>query len=120
MTEKKSLGNQAEEKAAEYLISKGYKIRDKNWYAGHHELDIVAEYNQMIIFVEVKCRSGNYYEQPYEAVNRKKQKFIISAANYYIHKYNIDFEARFDIISMIEKNGAFEIEHIEDAFYPLV
>jgi putative endonuclease len=120
MAEHNLLGNQGEEKAAEYLIDKGYRIKEKNWQAGHLELDIIAEFQNLIIFIEVKCRSGTYFAQPYEAVNRKKQKLIINAANIYIEKFNIDLEARFDIISVVEKNGKFEIEHIEDAFYPLV
>jgi putative endonuclease len=114
------LGIKGEQKAVEFLTEKGYKIREKNWHAGHLELDIVAEYQNWIIFVEVKSRRGTYFEQPYEAVNRKKQKSIIRAANAYIGKFNIHLEARFDIISIVEHNGKLEIEHIEDAFYPLV
>jgi putative endonuclease len=53
-------------------------------------------------------------------VNRKKQKFIIDATNSYIEKFDIDMEVRFDIISVIFKDGKHKIEHIEDAFYPLV
>ena len=120
MSENNNLGNIGEEKASEYLESKGYKIRDKNWRAGNLELDIIAEFQNRIVFVEVKCRSGNYFGEPFEAVNRKKQRFIIKAANFYIQRFNIDLEARFDIISIVKTNNKFEIEHIDDAFYPLV
>ncbi len=120
MADQHLLGKEAEEAAVEYIVKKGYKLRDRNWYSGHAELDIVAETGNWIVFLEVKCRSGNYYEEPFEAVNRKKQKLIIRAANAYIRKFDIDLEARFDIISIVKRKDAFEIEHIEDAFYPLL
>ncbi|MBN2520457.1 MAG: YraN family protein, partial [Bacteroidales bacterium] len=74
----------------------------------------------IIVFVEVKTRNTNYFENPKEAVTRKKQRFIIEAANAYIEKYNIDLEARFDIVSIILQGAKYEIEHIEDAFYPMI
>jgi len=120
MAEHNILGNKGEEAAANYLAKKGYKIKARNWRFGKLEVDIIAEHDNMIIFIEVKSRSGTYFEQPFQAVTKKKQKFIIKAANEYIEKFEIDLEARFDIISIVEKNNKFEIEHIEDAFYPLV
>ena len=91
----------------------------RNWQFSHYELDIVCTKNNTLVIVEVKSRSGTYLEQPFAAVNRAKQKRIIAAANAYIEKFEIDFETRFDIISVIstEKNL---ISHIEDAFYPLL
>ncbi len=113
------LGKKGEDAAAEFLIGKGYKILARNKQYGHLEIDIIAEHENMIIFVEVKSRSGTYFEQPFQAVTLKKQKKIIRAANIYIEEYEIDLEARFDIVSIVEENGKFLIEHIEDAFYPL-
>ena len=66
------------------------------------------------MIVEVKSRSGTYFEQPFQAVNKKKQRFIIEAANAYIDKYEIDFETRFDIISIVVTNKGFETEHIKE------
>ncbi len=120
MAEHNILGKKGEDAAAEYLAGKGYKILARNKRYGHLEIDIIAEYADMIIFAEVKSRSGTYFEQPFQAVTKKKQKKIIKAANIYIEENEIDLEARFDIISIVEENGKFLIEHIEDAFYPLV
>ncbi len=114
------LGKNGEEAAVNYLISKGYKIRDTNWRFRKYELDIVAEYSGLLIIAEVKSRSGTYFEQPFQAVHKKKQGFIIEAANAYIQKFEIDSETRFDIISIVARGEGFEIEHIEDAFYPRV
>ena len=120
MAEHNILGKRGEDAATEYLAGKGYNIIARNKRYGHLEIDIIAEYKEMIIFVEVKSRSGTYFEQPFQAVTIKKQKKIIKAANIYIEENEIDLEARFDIISIVEENGKFKIEHIEDAFYPLV
>ena len=55
---------------------------------------------------------------PVTAITREKQKSIIWAADGYIKKYNIDKESRFDVLTIIKKSENFEIDHIEDAFYP--
>lgn len=120
MAEHNILGKRGEDAATEFLAGKNYKILARNKRYGHLEIDIIAEYKEMIIFVEVKSRSGTYFEQPFQAVTIKKQKKIIKAANIYIEENEIDLEARFDIISIVEENDKFKIEHIEDAFYPLV
>jgi putative endonuclease len=55
---------------------------------------------------------------PVTAITRDKQKSIIFAADGYIRKFNIDKESRFDVITVIKKNEEFDVDHIEDAFYP--
>ena len=114
------LGNAGEDAAATFLSEKNYIIKERNWRYKKLEIDIIAEKNDFIIFAEVKSRSGTYFEQPFQAVTKKKQRFIITAANAYIEQYEIDLEARFDIISIVKNQSGFEINHIKDAFYPLV
>lgn len=114
------LGQEGEQAACDYLTGKGYRIRHRNWRYRHLEVDIIAETTDTVVFAEVKTRSGTYFEQPFQAVTKKKQRFLIEAANAYIEKYEIDLEARFDILSMVRKNKGFDIDHIEDAFYPTV
>lgn len=116
----KEIGEEAENMALQYLINKGYKILDKNWYYQHAELDIVAEKDKFLVIVEVKSRAGNYIVEPQAAVNSAKQKLIISAANAYIRQKNIDLEVRFDIISIVFYKTGHKLEHLEDAFYPRV
>ncbi len=111
-------GSAGEDASCNFLKKKGYKIRHRNWRYKHLELDIIAEIEDYIVFVEVKSRSGTYFQQPFQAVTKKKQKFIIEAANAYIEKHEIDLEARFDIMSLVKQGDEFDIEHIEDAFYP--
>ena len=118
MTDVNKLGPEGEEIAVKHLIEKGYKIRHRNWKSGQKEIDIVAENNNSVVFVEVKTRRDDYYLHPRDAVTEKKQKMIIYAAESYISIYNIEKESRFDIITVISEGSSFTVEHIEDAFYP--
>lgn len=118
MAKSHSLGKDGEALAAEYLTGRGYRIVEKNWSAGHKEIDIIAEDKDFIIFVEVKTRMDDFRLHPREAVSVLKQRNIISAAQSYIRKFNIEKEARFDIITIIVNGDTHELDHIEAAFYP--
>lgn len=115
----KELGKKGEAIAADYLIKNGYKVLHRNWHFSHKELDIVASKDNVLVVVEVKTRWTNYWEEPKESVRRKKQRFIIEAAEEYVQKYNINTDTQFDIISIVLKDESYELEHIPDAFQPL-
>lgn len=114
------LGAWGEQKAAEYLESKGWYIRHRDWRMGHFDLDIVAIDAEMsiVVFVEVKTRSTDYFGSPEEAITLKKQTNIINAASAYVKAYHMDrYDIRFDTISIIRRsNGEYTIEHKEGTF----
>jgi putative endonuclease len=112
------IGEKGEEIAKEHLLANGYKIKTCNWRYRKHEIDIIAEKNNLLVVVEVKTRTNEYFESPKEAVTKKKQKFIIHATQAYIEEFDLNLEVRFDVISVILKNNETKIEHIEDAFQP--
>lgn len=118
MAEHNDLGKQGEDLAVNYLIGKGYEILERNWRNKHKEIDIIAKDGKFLVIVEVKTRQTDEYGNPDIAVNRTKQSRLISAANSYILRNNLDMETRFDIISIIFKDGEPVIEHIVDAFLP--
>jgi len=118
MAEHNDLGKEGEDLVAQFLADQGFRILDRNWRFGKDELDIVAETDTHLVFVEVKTRSNIIFGEPEEAVTRKKQRFLIRAANAYIEKNNCTKEARFDIISVILPSHPPHIHHIKDAFYP--
>lgn len=123
MLNKKILGNLGESLAYDFLVEKGYKILERNYVWRKNEIDIIAEdeKERQIVFIEVKTRNTDYFIQPFEAVDLKKQKAIIKVANAYIRSLNIDLEARFDIISIIQtKDESPCIEHIVGAFEPYI
>ncbi|MBL4587605.1 MAG: YraN family protein [Flavobacteriales bacterium] len=113
------LGETGENLAAAFLKKKGYTILDQNWRSGRNEIDLVARIGDMIVFVEVKTRSTDFFGEPSETVSRKQQNRIIKAANDYLEKKQLLFEARFDIISIVKNRAGERIDHIEDAFFPL-
>jgi putative endonuclease len=119
MTNQKKIGLRGEEVAANFLEKKGYKILYRNWSFLHKEIDIIAEYNNELIIVEVKTRKADSLISPLEAVNLRKQRFIIDAANTFIQQHDVNLEVRFDIITVVYGYNL-EIEHIENAFYPKV
>ncbi len=118
MSDRHSLGPQGEELAAGYLVRQGFRIRHRNWRSGRSEVDIIAENEQYIVFVEVKSRSADFAVHPAEAVSVPKQRTIINAASNYIDTYGIFKEARFDIITVIISGNSHELDHIENAYYP--
>ncbi|OFX27696.1 MAG: hypothetical protein A2041_09080 [Bacteroidetes bacterium GWA2_31_9b] len=110
------LGKKGEDEAARFLVKNGYKIRNRNWRYKANEVDIIAEKNNLLIVIEVKTRTNPDFENPKEAVTKKKQRFIIKATDAYIQKYDIQLETQFDIVAVTIQNNNVQIEHIEDAF----
>jgi putative endonuclease len=107
----------AEDLAAEFLLKNGYKILVRNFRYQKAEIDIITEKDSLIIIVEVKARSTDVFNLPQEAVNKKKIKLLVSAADHYLEKFNKNQEVRFDIISVLpDEKGNLSIEHIINAF----
>jgi putative endonuclease len=120
MAEHNEFGKKGEEMAQKHLLAKGYKIIATNWRYGKDEIDIVAKHNNFLVIVEVKTRSTNAFGDPEEAVSKKKKKFLVRAADAYINMKSVMEEVRFDIISIVVTRNHWEINHIEDAFYPTI
>ena len=76
------IGKQAEDQAAEYLQRKAYKIYFRNYRFGRFEVDIVCEYKDQIIIVEVKALSSFGIKKPYESVSKIKQQRIVKVADH--------------------------------------
>ena len=117
-TNKKALGKNGEELAVHYLKNEGFRILETNWIYRHKEIDIIAETEGFLVIVEVKSRNINFLETPGEMINRKKQQFLIEAAEAYIFQYNIEKETRFDVIIIVFDHQRSTITHIDDAFQP--
>ncbi|SDG63506.1 YraN family protein [Epilithonimonas hungarica] len=117
MADHNDFGKIAEDLAVDFLVKNHYKILARNFRYLKAEVDIIAEFKNQIVIVEVKARNTDAFLEPQESVNKKKIKLLISAANYFIEENNIDKEVRFDIISVLpNKQKTLEIHHIIDAF----
>lgn len=120
MAEHNLTGAKGEELAVKYLEKKGYTILELNWRNKHLEIDIVARDKNTIVVAEVKTRRSTHFGEPEEWVTKMKQKNLIKAASVYIINKNIDLEVRFDIVSIVLVQDEFTVNHIEDAFYPIL
>ncbi|HJA87239.1 MAG TPA: YraN family protein [Candidatus Parabacteroides intestinavium] len=121
MEKRNEIGKNGESEARLFLEQKGYRIRHTNWHYHHYELDIVAQWEEELVVVEVKTRSLDYLLEPEEAVDTPKIRRIVAAADAYVRYFNIDLPVRFDIITLLKDSRGYHIrEHIEDAFYPPV
>lgn len=116
--ENRKWGEEAEGIAADYLIKEGYVIRERNWRIGNRfEIDIIAEKDGSIIFVEVKARRGNVMAA-YEAVDDKKIRKMVTAGNAYLRNLPHLFKYRLDIITVTGDADEYKLEHMADAFLP--
>lgn len=111
-------GSWAEDQAAVLLAGKNYTILERNWRFKQKEIDIIARDNDTIVFVEVKARSSDAFGDPEMFVTRKKQGFLVAAANHYLQEKDICLESRFDIVSILVINNNITVKHLESAFYP--
>ncbi len=112
------IGKRGEILAANYIKQKGYNIIKSNWRFRHKEIDIIAYDGDELVIVEVKLRSTDYFGDPSEAVTKKKQRYLIEAAEAYLRTIHEAPEVRFDIVSIIASGNNYEYEHITDAFNP--
>jgi putative endonuclease len=113
---RKSLGSKGEDIAVSYLKKKGYKILHRNYKTPIGEADIIVRDKGRIIFVEVKARSSDAFGQPFEAVNYRKQEKLRKIAIYYLKHNKIELPVRFDVVSIISRNGNAEVNHMVEAF----
>lgn len=114
MYNKRTLGNEKEQKAAAYLSSVGYEILAANFYTRFGELDLIAKEDEVLVFIEVKYRKDLQSGSPFEAVDSRKIKNICRAARYYMYINHIpeDIPCRFDVIGIVDD----EITVIHNAF----
>lgn len=119
MAQHLDLGRKGESLAKTFLESLGYEILDENWTHGKCEVDLIVYKNGVIIFAEVKTRTGNSFGEPEDFVDARKRKLLIEAADEYIYLMDHKGEVRFDIISILfDRNANYTLKHIEDAFWP--
>ena len=114
------LGLRGEDLAAAYLEREGYKVLERRTRIAGVEIDIVARRGEVLVFAEVKTRASDAIAAPETAVDRKKQRRMITAADAYVRERDLSLEVRFDILSVVANPEREEIRHIEDAFMPFV
>lgn len=111
------LGAFGEQLAKEQLVEKGYKILESNFRSRYGEIDIIAQNDKTLVFVEVKTRIGTRFGMPYQAVDFHKLQHLKKASQYYLMLHNYpNLKYRTDVISIILKNDKSidKIQHFEN------
>jgi putative endonuclease len=97
-----SFGKTGENIAVDFLSRNGYQITHRNFRVGRlGEIDIIAQENEYICFIEVKTRSNTSFGTPSESVTRKKQDVIKKVASIYLTRNNVySSNVRFDVVEV--------------------
>lgn len=113
---KSETGKAGEDFAEKYFSKLGYKVL-RNFRSRFGEIDLIAENEEYILFVEVKTRKSDSMTMPKEAVNFTKQKKIIATAKYYLLRHKSEKQPRFDVFEVFQIKGRiYKFNHIESAF----
>lgn len=111
------IGGEGEDHAVRYLLSRGYRIRCRNYRHRKAEIDIIALREGVLVIIEVKTRTGSFYEALTDSITRAKINRLTRAAHHYIQEHRLDCEVRFDIIQVLRLPRGFRLIHLRDAFY---
>lgn len=111
----RQLGKFAEQKAAERYIKQDYVVLERNWKLNKTEIDLILQKGDLIVFAEVKARSGENGE-PVDAVTVDKMRRMIRASDVYIGSLPGEYFYRFDIVGFKGDFNDYEMEFYEDAF----
>lgn len=115
-TEKSIIGKSGEDFAEKYFTKLGYTVT-RNFHSRRGEIDLIAENDELVLFVEVKTRKTGSMIAPAEAVDFYKQKKIIATAEYYLMKNETEKQPRFDVFEVFQNEGRiYKFNHIESAF----
>jgi putative endonuclease len=118
MAANNDVGKESEQLALAWLESKGYVFQEANYRYKHAEIDLIMTNKGILVFVEVKFRSGTGFGYAEEFVDYKKRQLIIRAADNYIHETDWHHDIRFDIVGVYkDRHGNVAFKHFEDAFY---
>lgn len=114
------IGEAGEQMACDFLETQGHQILDRNWRAGHLELDIVSEAPDGLHFVEVKARTAPVTTTVLDQVNKVKQKRISAAAGQYLFKKALSGkEVFFDVVSVLFDGEETIVRYFPQAWIPM-
>lgn len=118
----RALAVRGEDLAMRFLQKRKYTIVERNYRPrnGHGEVDLIAWEDNTLVFVEVKTRSSDETGSPERAVHIEKQRHLTHAAEAYIRRAKLDWDAvRFDVVTVLAGKPP-TIELFRDAFRPTV
>lgn len=100
MTGHIDFGQKGEELAAGWLTGKGYEILHRNWRHGRYEVDIIARYQDVCHFIEVKAGQSGMYGQPEERVSKQKIRNMMQAAAAWLYQFPGQKRVQYDVLAI--------------------
>lgn len=114
----KQTGDHGEQIACQFLESKGYTIRERNWRYSTLELDIICSKEELLVFVEVKYRKDDKFGDPIEFVSEDKMTNISIAAAHYLEDKKYSGPIRFDVLGIRPgSENHYKIRHLKDVHF---
>jgi putative endonuclease len=109
-----ALGAYGERVAARHLVDEGLVVLDRNWRCDAGEIDLVLRDGAVLVFCEVKTRTGTAYGHPLEAVDATKTERLVRLGTRWIEEHGLQTPTvRYDMVSVIRSpRGAAEVEHV--------
>ena len=116
--ERQEFGLAGEEVAERWLRRQGWRVLQRRYRSGHRDIDLIAEREGTVAFVEVKARRGEAFGDPVHAVNWKKQRELTRSAFIWIDRHGRPGDQyRFDVIGVLMDRGRIRVRHVENAFW---
>jgi putative endonuclease len=116
MAEHNETGFAGEKLAEEWLIKKGFKIKETNWRHRHLEVDVIAEKGDTLHFIEVKTRRSTRFGNPEESINKQKMKNLKDAAEQYQHLNPGWKWIQFDVLAILYKPASVDYWFNQDVY----
>ena len=117
MNARTTLGRRGEDLAAELYERSGFRIVERNYRTSEGEIDVVARRGDVVVFCEVKTRGTDRWGLPAETVvASKRARLKRLAARWMRERGPGPVEVRFDVVSIVLRNGVPEVMHFPDAF----
>lgn len=114
MDKRRALGNNGEDFAARFLEKKGYRVLARQWRCSYGEIDLVCQWHDEVVFVEVKTRSDDSYGFPEDSVTKTKRRHLQACAEEYLMQHHqTDNAWRVDVVAISFDKVPPEVVHIE-------
>ncbi len=111
------LGFLGERIAERWLRRQGYRILARRFRVGHRDIDLIAQREGQVAFVEVKARQGAEFGDPVAAVHHRKQRELSKSARIWVDRHGRAGEHyRFDVVGILVTEGRVWVKHIANAF----
>jgi putative endonuclease len=113
------VGRLGENIAKNYLKKNGYEIIEQNYRTKYAEIDLIAKYKKLLVFIEVRTKIGENFGSPEDTLNKKKiDKFVKNCFAYiYCKKQGQNY--RIDAICIVinKAKGIEKINHYKDIIF---